>query len=150
MTYFSFNFHFVLSSRPETEYIKDIVEYVTKKLMNNKSSTAFEKLVGIDYQKKTILKLIKREGCRVIGLWGMAGIGKTTLANVLYDEISSKFRSCWFLHNVREKIQKEGKESLRNDFLSKLLEQKIHIPTPSIGSTFIRERLNNKKSPCYS
>ncbi|PPD77867.1 hypothetical protein GOBAR_DD25204 [Gossypium barbadense] len=58
--------------RPETKYINDIVEYVAKKLMNNKSSTAFEELVGIDYQKKTILKLINQNDCRVIGLWGMA------------------------------------------------------------------------------
>ncbi|PPD67784.1 hypothetical protein GOBAR_DD35339 [Gossypium barbadense] len=60
--------------RPETKYIKDIVEYVTKKLMNNKSSTAFEELVGIDYQKKTILKLINQKDSRVIGLWGMADL----------------------------------------------------------------------------
>ncbi|KAK8277658.1 hypothetical protein V6Z12_D10G285800 [Gossypium hirsutum] len=131
--------------RPETKYIKDIVEYVTKKLMNNKSSTAFEELVGIDYQKKTILKLINQKDCRVIGLWGMAGIGKTTLANVVYHEICSKFKSCWFLQNVREKIRQQGMESLRNNFVSKILNQQIDILTPSIGSAFIRERLNNKK-----
>ncbi|KAB2010807.1 hypothetical protein ES319_D10G268800v1 [Gossypium barbadense] len=131
--------------RPETKYINDIVEYVAKKLMNNKSSTAFEELVGIDYQKKTILKLINQNDCRVIGLWGMAGIGKTTLANVVYHEISSKFKSCWFLQNVGEKIRKQGMESLRNNFLSKILNQEIDVLTPSIGSAFIRERLNNKK-----
>ncbi|XP_052478530.1 disease resistance protein RPV1 [Gossypium raimondii] len=131
--------------RPETKYIKDIVEYVAKKLMNNKSSTAFEELVGIDYQKKTILKLINQNDCRVIGLWGMAGIGKTTLANVVYHEICSKFKSCWFLQNVGEKIRKQGMESLRNNFLSKILDQEIDVLTPSIGSAFIRERLNNKK-----
>ncbi|KAG8480102.1 hypothetical protein CXB51_025355 [Gossypium anomalum] len=131
--------------RPETEYIKDIVEHVTKKLINDKSSTAFEELVGIDYQKTTILKLIKQKDCRVIGLWGMAGIGKTSLAGVVYNEIYSMFERCRFLLNVREIIQKQGKESLRNCFLSKILKQEIEIPTPSIGSTFTRERLNNKK-----
>ncbi|XP_052876487.1 disease resistance protein RPV1-like [Gossypium arboreum] len=94
--------------RPETEYIKDIVEYVTKKLMKDKSGFAFEEFVGIDYQKTTILELIKQKDCRVIGLWGMAGIGKTTLASVVYNEIYSMFDSCRFLLNVREKYKNKG------------------------------------------
>ncbi|KAH1045462.1 hypothetical protein J1N35_036246 [Gossypium stocksii] len=133
------------SDRPETEYIKDIVEYVTKKLMNDKSSTTFEELVGIDNQKTTILKLIMQKDCRVIGLWGMAGIGKTSLAGVVYNEIYSKFEGCRFLLNVREKIQKQGMEYLRNSLLSEILNQRNHIFTPLIGSTFIQERLKNKK-----
>ncbi|KAK5795408.1 disease resistance protein RPV1-like [Gossypium arboreum] len=131
--------------RPETEYIKDIVEYVIKKLMNNYFRNASEELVGIDDQKKMILGLIEQEDTRIIGLWGMGGIGKTTLADVVYKEVSQKFDDSCFLHNVSEKIEKQGMESLRDDFLTELLKQEIHIRTPSIGQGFIQERLNNKK-----
>ncbi|KAG4127629.1 hypothetical protein ERO13_D10G226900v2 [Gossypium hirsutum] len=131
--------------RPETEYIKDIVEYVIKKLMNNYFRNASEELVGIDDQKKMILGLIEQEDTRIIGLWGMGGIGKTTLADVVYKEVSQKFEDSCFLHNVSEKIEKQGMESLRDDFLTELLKQEIHIRTPSIGQGFIQERLNNKK-----
>ncbi|KAL1080357.1 hypothetical protein V6Z11_D10G288700 [Gossypium hirsutum] len=120
--------------RPETEYIKDIVEYVIKKLMSSKFRSASAELIGIDDQKKTILRLIEKEDSRLIGLWGQGGIGKTTLSDVIYNEISYK-----------EKLKKQGMESLRNELLSKLLNQAIHVDTPSIGSTLIQERLSNKR-----
>ncbi|PPD74273.1 hypothetical protein GOBAR_DD28797 [Gossypium barbadense] len=104
--------------RPETEYIKDIVEYVIKKFTNIGFESASEELVGIEYQKNAILKLIKQKDCRVIGLWGMGGEGKSTLAEA---------------------------ESLRNKFLSGLLKSNVDIGTPSIGSTLTQERLNKKK-----
>ncbi|XP_040959602.1 disease resistance protein RUN1-like isoform X3 [Gossypium hirsutum] len=131
--------------RPETEYIKDVVEYVIKKLTNIGFESASEELVGIEYQKNAILKLIKQKDCRVIGLWGMGGQGKTTLAEAVYKKFYSVFESRWFLQNVREEIKKQGKESLRKEFLSKLLDSNVDIGTPSIGSTLTQERLNKKK-----
>ncbi|XP_040934260.1 disease resistance protein TAO1-like isoform X3 [Gossypium hirsutum] len=131
--------------RPETEYIENVVEYVIKKLTNIKSGSASEELVGIDDQKRTILKLIKQKDCRVIGLWGMGGQGKTTLAEAVYKKISLEFESCCFLQNVREEIEKQGKKSLRNELLSKLLKSDVDIDTPTVGSTSIQDRLKNKK-----
>ncbi|PPD71238.1 hypothetical protein GOBAR_DD31881 [Gossypium barbadense] len=66
----SYNYIFLLFGRPETEYIKDIVEYVIKKLMSGKLKSASAELVGIDDQKQTILTLIEQEDSRLIGLWG--------------------------------------------------------------------------------
>ncbi|XP_016723574.2 disease resistance protein RUN1 isoform X3 [Gossypium hirsutum] len=126
------------SDRFETEYIKDVVEYVLKKLNSNCRSVS-EELVGIDDQKKKLLVLIEQAGIHVIGLWGMSGIGKTTLADAVYKEVSPKFECSLFLQNISEKIKKQGSESLRNELLSKLLNNTLSIGYP------YHERLNNKK-----
>ncbi|XP_052876554.1 disease resistance-like protein DSC1 isoform X3 [Gossypium arboreum] len=132
-------------ARPEAGYIEEIVKKVIEKLRSSRSRHVSEELVGIDYQKDAILRLIEKKGSRVIGLWEMDGIGKTTLAEAVYEEMSQNFESRCFLQNVCEKIQTHGKEILRNDLLSKLLNEKdIKIDTPSIGYPH-QERLNNKK-----
>ncbi|KAE8669357.1 hypothetical protein F3Y22_tig00112249pilonHSYRG00351 [Hibiscus syriacus] len=130
--------------RSEAEYIENVVEYVIKEL-NSKSKSVSKELVGIDDQRKKILQLIEEEDSRIIGLWGMGGIGKTTLAEAVYNEISPTFQCRCFLQDVREKIEKQGKESLRNELLSKLLNSKTCVDTPSIGSVLTQQRLNNIK-----
>ncbi|XP_038992126.1 disease resistance protein RPV1-like [Hibiscus syriacus] len=123
------------SDRPDSEYIKDVVQYVIEKL-NNKSRSVYEELVGIDDQKKMILKLIKQGDNRLIELWGMGGIGKTTLAEAVYKEISHMFQGRYFLQNVKRENRETGKR----------LNSKTCVDTPSIGSTLTQQRLNNIKS----
>ncbi|KAG4127752.1 hypothetical protein ERO13_D10G244600v2 [Gossypium hirsutum] len=133
----------IQDNKSETEYIQDIVDDVTRKLMKSAPRITSEKLVGIDDQKKMLLGLIEQADIRVIGFWGMGGIGKTTLANAVFEEVSPKFECRLFLKDVSEKIKKQGDESLRNELLSKLLDEKeICIDTPSISYPY-QDRLNN-------
>ncbi|XP_054812320.1 TMV resistance protein N-like [Prosopis cineraria] len=63
----------------------------------------------------SLLKIGLDEVC-FMGIWALGGIGKTTLAQVVYEAIRSKFDAACFLADVREVSEKEGLV-----FLQKLL-----------------------------
>ncbi|XVF81827.1 hypothetical protein PTKIN_Ptkin15bG0187300 [Pterospermum kingtungense] len=131
------------SDRYDYEHIENIIEDVIKKL-NSKSCRGPEEFVGLDAQKKKILKLIHQNDTRVIGICGQGGVGKTTLAQVVYKEVSPQFvGNSFFLLNVREKIEKQGMESVVNDFLRKVLNQGTGLGIPLSGLD--EDRLGNKR-----
>ena len=82
-----------LFCRHESAFIQDIVEEILHKL-----SYAFPRdsgvLVGIDSKVEELMSLlaIGSNDVRITGVWGMGGIGKTTLARVVYHMIF-KYRS---------------------------------------------------------
>ncbi|VVA29079.1 Hypothetical predicted protein, partial [Prunus dulcis] len=129
----------------EAELIKDTVKCVWKKL--NPTLTLLdsqERLVGIDCaldQLRLQLDLEANE-VRFIGIWGMGGIGKTTLANLVFQKISHHFELKCFLSNVR----KREVSNLQGQLLSQILDQSInHVCDEREGTVFINKVLRNKK-----
>ena len=77
-----------LLCRNETEFIQDIVEEIFPKL-SYKFPRDTSDLVGIDSRAEELMSLlaIQSNDVRIVGVLGMGGIGKTTLARFVYHKI---------------------------------------------------------------
>ena len=82
----------------------------------------------------------------MIGIYGMGGLGKTTLARAIYDEFRNHFEGSSFIANVREDKKKKGLPDLQQQLLEDILKDKnIHVRNVYDGVAEIKSRLHCKK-----
>ena len=105
--------------------------------------------VGIEsrVQDINVLLSIEMNDKRMVGIIGVGGIGKTTIAKVIYNLIAYQFEDSCFLANVRENSKREcGLVQLQETLLSEILgDSSFKIHNVDQGINFIRQRLCNKR-----
>ncbi|XP_030458788.2 disease resistance protein Roq1-like isoform X2 [Syzygium oleosum] len=132
----------------------ELIQYIVKELSIHLEHTPLHVAkypVGIDSQVQTLISLSQKESgdndVLMIGLWGLGGIGKTTIAKALYNAIERQFQGSSFLARVRESSDKgNGLVALQEKLLSEILSHR-HLTVYSVdgGINLIRERLCCKK-----
>ncbi|KAI9119689.1 hypothetical protein K1719_009078 [Acacia pycnantha] len=125
--------------RDESELIQNIVKDILHKLNHMYPLAQLKGLVGIDDNCAEIELLLR--DAKTIGIWGMGGIGKSTIAKTIFFRYSSHYEGCCFLENVREESG-NGLAKLRRQFLSCLLNEDIGMDT---STTFLESRLSRMK-----
>ncbi|XP_065874451.1 disease resistance protein Roq1-like isoform X2 [Euphorbia lathyris] len=131
----------------EAKNIDHIVKEISKRL-NRTSRCVSIPPVGLNTRANDVISLIgdELEDVRIIGIYGMGGIGKTTLAREVYDKISDNFESKCFLENVSQTSASKGVSNLQRQLLTATLRRKYEkINTVDRGLTLIIERLRRKR-----
>ncbi|XP_039165021.1 disease resistance protein RUN1-like isoform X2 [Eucalyptus grandis] len=101
--------------------------------------------MGIDERVEQITSWIdvKFNDTRIVGIWGNIGVGKTTLARVLYNKLSSHFKHLSFVANIRETSLHKGIECLQRQLIDDILRSPNDVSIDKIS--VIKSQFMNKK-----
>ncbi|CAA0384479.1 unnamed protein product [Arabidopsis thaliana] len=138
------------SWRNEADMIEKISTDVSNMLNSFTPSRDFDGLVGMRAHMDMLEQLLRLDldEVRMIGIWGPPGIGKTTIARFLFNQVSDRFQLSAIMVNIKGCYPRpcfdeySAQLQLQNQMLSQMINHK-DIMISHLGVA--QERLRDKK-----
>ncbi|XP_023741590.1 disease resistance protein RPV1 isoform X1 [Lactuca sativa] len=133
----------------EAKFIRQIIEKLSLELRSIKVCIG-KNLVGMETRINDIISSsgMASDDVSMIGIIGIGGGGKTTLAKTIFSKISFQFEGKAFIENVREvsNASLSGLELLQNKVLSNVLNDKgIHVGSECEGKNMMSWMMRGRK-----
>ncbi|XP_018726063.2 disease resistance protein RUN1-like [Eucalyptus grandis] len=132
----------------EAELVDELVATVMRKQQEDFQPYLHENLVGNDDDVVEVMRLVDTAcpNTRIIGIYGISGIGKTTLATIVYEKLFDKFDCRSFLRDVGEKLKSNGIEHVQSQLISDILNKpKYKVLDSNEGIKMIQTNCAEKK-----
>ncbi|CAN6564252.1 unnamed protein product [Malus baccata var. baccata] len=134
-------------NRREADLIREIIDNIIMKwlLSTNKLNVA-KHPVGIISRIQDIISHLSRDGSNVVmvGIWGMGGLGKTTTAKAIYNQLHHKFKFKSFLPDISNTASKHGLVYLQEKLISDILKTKSEISSVDEGIGLIKDQFRHR------
>ncbi|XVF65342.1 hypothetical protein PTKIN_Ptkin09bG0240300 [Pterospermum kingtungense] len=133
----------------EAKFIQKIVEHISTNILKRTPLNVAKYPVAIESRYHKVMKLLSvgNGEVRMVGIYGMGGIGKTTLAKAVYNTLYDKFEGSSFLADIKDRSKRpvdlvDIQEQLLSDMTSK---KRLRIDNVDKGINLIKKRLGRKR-----
>ncbi|GKA28787.1 NB-ARC domains-containing protein [Tanacetum coccineum] len=131
----------------EVEVISEIVTKVLRDMPDALPTDVFSGLVGMESRVDEVKRILSMESREVlfVGICRMSGIGKTTLAEAVFNNIQEKFERRSFIENIKD-ISKQDDSTdlckLQQKLLDNILKEKsVCVQSVKHGQTLLGTKL---------